>query len=440
MALLLASLLGCGRAREDGARPPGGAPRDAARGASPGADAGAGRGGRGGAVARAPAVAVASAVLEDVPVYLEAIGTVTPLQSVVVRPRVDGELLRVFFQEGQRVRRGDLIATIDSRPFAVVLAQAEGALARDQATLANARVDRERYQALVSEGSIAAQQRDMQESRVRELEATVKADQGVVAGARLNLAYTRLEAPFDALAGLRRVDPGNLVHASDPEGIVALTQVEPIAVVFPIPEDELPAVLRHVRAGDPLPAEAYDRDGRTRLGSGNLSATDNQIDSATGTVKLKAQFANQDGALFPSQFVNVKLLIDTLRGAVVVPSSAVQRGTQGAFVYVVKEDRTVALRPVTPGPTVGEKVAITSGLESGTTVVIDGADKLREGSSVTVSAPGGRGDRSQERRGGAGAGGDAPARRPGDGAAERPGRTPGSNGAGSARGGAPGAP
>ena len=337
---------------------------------------------RANAASRAIPVAVAPVRTGDIQVYLNGLGTVTPNNSVTVRTRVDGELIKVLFREGQMIKADAALAEIDPRPYQVQLTQAEGQMARDQALLKNAQVDLKRYQMLFTQDSIAKQQVDTQEALVRQYQGTVKADQGQIDNARLSLIYCHISAPIGGRLGLRQVDPGNIVHASDPNGLVVINQIQPITVVFTLSEDNLPAVLKRFQVGSALAVEAWSRDGKTKLADGTLLTVDNQIDPTTGTVKLKAEFPNHDNALFPNQFVNARLLVDTERGATVMPSAAVQRGTQGAFVYRVKEDQSVTLRPVRLGPVEGDNVGVESGLAPGDVVVVDGLDKLREGAKI----------------------------------------------------------
>lgn len=339
-------------------------------------------GARGSGGERAIPVTVAAAARADVPVVLDALGTVTSLRTVTVRSRVDGQLLRVNFREGQTVKAGEVLAEIDPRPFQVQLEQAQGQLARDRALLENARLDLERYRTLVAQDAASAQQLDTQQALVRQYEGAVKTDQGQVDNARLQLAYARITAPFSGRLGLRLVDPGNLVRAGDANGLVTITQVQPIGVTFALPEKDLAPVLARYREGKPMTVQALDRDQRQVLASGRLTTLDNQIDLATGTLKMKAEFANADGALFPNQFVNARLRIDLLAGATVVPTAAVQRGAPGTYVYLLQPDGTVALRRIETGPVDGERIVVARGLAPGDRVVIDGVDNLRDGARV----------------------------------------------------------
>jgi multidrug efflux system membrane fusion protein len=334
---------------------------------------------------RSVPVVAATVASADIGVQLEGLGTVTPVATVTVRSRVDGQLMKIHFREGQVVKAGELLAEVDPRPFQVQLAQAEAQLARDQALLKNALVDLERYRVLHRQDSIARQQLDTQEALVRQTEATVKMDQAAIENARLQLTYSRITAPVGGRLGLRQVDVGNMVRAGDAGGLVVITQLQPITVVFSIPEDSLPPVMKKLAAGEKLPVIAFDRAGKTQLAAGVLITADNVIDPATGTVKLKAQFANADLGLFPSQFVNVRMLVDTLRDATVVPVAAVQRGTPGTFVYAVEpQKKVVSVRRIRLGPAQGERVAIEEGLKPGELVVVDGTDRLREGSTVEL--------------------------------------------------------
>ncbi|MBI1753887.1 MAG: MdtA/MuxA family multidrug efflux RND transporter periplasmic adaptor subunit [Acidobacteria bacterium] len=337
-------------------------------------------------------VAVAQARKGDMAVHLTGLGTVTALNNVTVRSRVDGQLVRVAFTEGQMVREGDLLAEIDSRPFRVQLMQAEGQFAKDQAAAQNAQADLRRLEGLVKQGIISRQQLDTQTSSVAQYEAALKSDQAQVENAKLNLTYSRITAPISGRVGLRLVDVGNMVRASDANGLATIAPVQPINVVFAIPADNIQKVLSQSAKGAKLPVEAWDRDLKSRLASGSLAAIDNQVDTATGTVRLKAIFANEDRILFPNQFVNAQLLVDTLKGVVIIPTAAIQRGPQGAFVYAVKPDATVELRVIEPQGTDGDSTAIAKGLSGGETIVVDGLEKLRPGSKVALpKASGGKG-------------------------------------------------
>jgi multidrug efflux system membrane fusion protein len=338
--------------------------------------------GRDGGAGRPVPVLAAAAQTKDVGVYLTGLGTVASLNTVTVRSRVDGQLLRIVFQEGQSVRAGQLLAELDPRPFQVQLMQAEGQRAKDEAVLQNARVDLARYRALLAEDSIARQQVDTQAAAVAQAQASLKSDQAQIESAKLNLSYSRITAPTAGRVGLRQVDVGNIVHAGDTNGIVVITQLQPINVMFTIPADHISQVVPQVHAGQSLTVEAYDRDLRTRLATGKLLAVDNQIDPTTGTVRLKALFPNVDEALFPNQFVNARLLVQTLRGAVTVPTAAIQRSPQSTFVYRIKPDQTVESRNVTVQLSEGDDTVIGSGLAAGDRVVIDGVDKLRPGMKV----------------------------------------------------------
>src|ERR1700751_3365460 len=333
-------------------------------------------GGRGQAGAPVP-VGVSPVEKGDMPVTLNQLGTITPLATVTVKTQINGDLTEVAFQEGQMVKKGDFLAQIDPRPYQVALEQAEGQLAKDQALLKNAQLDLQRYNTLVAQNSVATQARDTQVSLVAQDQAAIKTDQAQVDAQKLNLVYCHIVSPVTGRVGLRQVDAGNYVQTSDPNGIVVVTQLQPISVIFTLPEDNLSEVFKRWHAGAVLPVTAYDRTGVTELDKGTLNTIDNQIGTTTGTVKLRAMFNNEQWILFPNQFVNVQLTVDTMHGVDIVPSAAIQRGAPGAFVYLTKPDHTVAVQKVKLGPTDGQRVAILSGLEPGESIVTDGADPPR---------------------------------------------------------------
>lgn len=352
------------------------------------ARSGRGKAEKGGASRPVPVVASA-ARLGDMNLSLSALGTVTPMNTVTVRSRVDGQLIRIAFSEGQFVKEGDLLAEIDPRPFQVQLMQAEGQLAKDQATHSNALMDQRRLQTLVQQGIISRQQLDTQNTTVDQFAAAMKADQAQVESAKLNLVYSRITAPISGKVGLRLVDPGNMVRATDPTGLAVIAPVQPITVVFTIASDDIQRVLARTGKGSKLPTEAWDRDQRRLLATGTLVAIDNQVDPATGTVRMKALFGNADNALFPNQFVNVRLRVDTLQGVVLVPAAALQRSPQGTFLYLVAPGnsagaRVAEMRPVEVLASEGETAAIGKGLKPGEQVVAEGMEKLRPGAPVTL--------------------------------------------------------
>jgi membrane fusion protein, multidrug efflux system len=346
--------------------------------------------GKGDPNARAVPVVAAPARKGSIDVYIDALGTVTPRNMVVVRTRVDGQLMTVAFREGQDVKAGDLLAQIDPRPFEVMLTQANGQMAHDQAQLKNAQLDLERYRTLLTQDSISKQQVDTQEALVRQYQGTVATDQGAIDNAKLQITYSRITAPISGRVGLRQVDPGNMVHASDSNGLVTIAQVKPMTVIYPVPEDNVPRIVKRTQSGEEVAVDAYDRGGRTKLATGRLLTFDNQIDTTTGTVKLKAEFPNQDGLLFPNQFVNVRMAVETRADATLVPTAGIQRGAPGTFVFLVKQDQTVSVTPVKVGTTEGETTEVLSGVEPGNLVVVDGADKLREGSKIELIDPAAR--------------------------------------------------
>jgi membrane fusion protein, multidrug efflux system len=357
-------------------------------------------------------VGAATVALGNIRVIVNALGTVTPLATVTVQTQISGQLTDVGFTEGLLVNKGDFLAQIDARPYEIAKAQAEGQLAHDQGLLAQARADLKRYQGLVAQNSIALQQADDQAFLVQQYEGTVKLDQAQVDTQALNIAYCHIVSPVTGRIGLRLVDPGNYVQTSSSSSIAVVTQLQPITVIFSVPEDDLPDIMPQYNAGTALQVTAFDRANVRQLAIGKVSAVDSQIDTTTGTVKIRAQFDNTDGALFPNQFVNVQLLVGTLTNVVTVPTAAIQRGSpngqQGSYVYVVKSDNSVTVKPISIGPTDGSMTAVNTGLAAGDQVVIDGADRLREGLHVNVSTldgkpPGGAGGPaagSQGRHGG----------------------------------------
>ena len=322
--------------------------------------------GKGDPNARTVPVVAAPARKGNIAVYIDALGTVTPRSMVVVRTRVDGQLVSVAFREGQDVKAGDLLAQIDPRPFEVMLTQANGQMAHDQAQLKNAQLDLERYRTLLTQDSISKQQVDTQEALVRQYQGTVATDQGAIDNARLQLTYARITAPISGRVGLRQVDPGNMVHASDSNGLVTIAQVKPMTVIYPVPEDNVPRIVRRTQSGEEVAVDAYDRAGKIKLATGRLLTFDNQIDTTTGTVKLKAEFPNQDGVLFPNQFVNIRMAVQTKADATLVPTAAIQRGAPGTFVFLVKQDQTVSVTPVKVGTTEGETTEVDGAQPAGT--------------------------------------------------------------------------
>ena len=334
-------------------------------------------------------VTAATAHKGDIGVYFTGLGAVTPLYTVTVTSRVDGQLMNVYYKEGQTVRKGELLAEIDPRPFEVQLKQAEGQLIKDQANLQNARVDLARYQELIKRNAVAEQTLATQQATVVQDEGIVKTDQAMIDSAKLNLVYSRITAPITGRVGLRLVDPGNIVLTSGNIPLMVLTQIEPISVIFTIAEDQVPAVVKRFRAGQRLQVDAYDRDLKRKLSQGYLLTLDNQIDQTTGTLKLRAIFDNKDDALFPNQFVNARLLVEEKHGVTLVPTAAIQRGTQRTFVYLVKPDNTVTVRDVSLGTTEGDNVEVVSGLVPSDVVVTTGVDKLQEGSKVNAQVSAG---------------------------------------------------
>jgi membrane fusion protein, multidrug efflux system len=389
---------------------------------------GRGRGGGGGGNLGPIPVSVAKAHTASVPVYLNGLGNASAFYTVTVKSRVDGQLMDVNFAEGDFVKEGQVLAQIDPRPYQVQLEQAEGQQARDQALLTNARLDLERYRTLLAQDAVPKQQLDTQVALVAQYEGNLKQDTGNVNNAKLQLTYAKVTAPISGRVGLRLVDPGNIVRAADATGMLVITQLQPIAVLFTIPEDSLPQVIKKVRAGVRLPADAWNRDNSQKLSSGYLATFDNTIDQTTGTSKLKAVFDNSNNELFPNQFVNIRLLVDTLGNQIVVPTVSIQHGQQGSFVYLVHEDSTVEMRVVQTGAFTETDTSIKSGLKVGDQVVIDGTDRLQNGTPVRIRQPGdettgvggdGRGRGASGGRGQGGRGGGRGQGRGGSGGGQR---------------------
>jgi multidrug efflux system membrane fusion protein len=358
-------------------------------------------------VAAVVPVAVATAERRDIPYYLTGLGSVTAYYTVSVKSRVDGELMQVNFKEGQSVQKGELLALIDPRPYQVALDQAQATLFKDQATLRDAKLNYERYKQLLNDsGAMSQQQVDTQQATVDQLDGTVRNDQAAIDSAKLNLVYCHITSPVSGRIGLRQVDPGNIVHANDTNPMFVITQLQPIAVLFTLPEDNLQAVSRQMGKGT-LAVDAYDRDNQTKLAMGSLLTIDNQIDATTGTGKLKAVFDNKDNALWPNQFVNIRLLLDLRKNSTAVPAASIQRGPQGTYVFVVKSDNTVDVRPVTLAFTQDNVAVIASGISPSEVVVTDGQDKLQQGSKIEVRTGAPSGNRSQQALGNNGSGSPA---------------------------------
>nr|WP_265332086.1 efflux RND transporter periplasmic adaptor subunit [Candidatus Magnetaquicoccus inordinatus] len=382
----------------------------------------AGKGGKGEGRGKGGPIPVVTAVVTTgaIPIQLDALGTVTPGQWVVVRSRVDGPLLRYAFKEGELVEAGQLLAEIDAKPFQIQLEQAKGQLLRDQALLANAQRDAQRYRTLLKEDSVSRQQADTQLSLVQQYQGSVQVDQALVESAALQLSYTRITAPITGIAGLHQVDPGNMIRQSDANGLVAIAQIRPIQVLFTLAEDQLPRLLPYWQKGNPLKVILFDRERKNRLAEGKLLTLDNQIDSSTGTVKLKAEFANEEGRLFPNQFVNVSLVLEERPAALLIPSAALQRSRKGTYVFRVQEDQTVTQQMVKPGPVQGEVTAIDEGLQAGEKIVVAGVDKLREGSRIQEPANEGGADKGGGAGGGKAGGEGKKERKGGQGGANEP--------------------
>jgi multidrug efflux system membrane fusion protein len=344
---------------------------------------GGGKGGRGGGAQMTIPVAVAKAEVRDLPILLNGLGSVEAYNTVAVKSRLDGQLIKVNVKEGQEVKEGELLAEIDPRPYEVQLSQAQATLFKDQSALKDARLNLERFQQLYKDGVISKQQFDTQGSLEGQLDGAVRADQAQIDNVKLNLVYTRITAPVSGRIGLRQIDVGNMVHAADPNGLLVITQLQPIAVIFSLPQDNLQAVSQHMNKGR-LSVDAYSRDDQTKIATGSLTTIDNQIDTTTGTAKLKAVFDNRDRSLWPNEFVNVHLLLEVRKNNIVVPSAAIQRGPQGTYVFTVKPDKTAEMRNVTASISQGDFTAISEGLQSGETVVTDGQDKLQPGTKIEI--------------------------------------------------------
>jgi len=374
---------------------------------SPAGNSGGKGGGRGGRGAGTVPVVVAKAVRGNIGEYVTGLGNVTPIYTVTVKTRVDGELMQIHYTEGELVQKGAPLVEIDPRPYQVQLEQAEGALSRDEALLANAKVDLTRYEGLLKQNAVPEQQYATQKALVAQEEGVVKADQGQIDAAKLNITYCHIAAPITGRVGLRLVDPGNIVHAADSTGLIVITQMQPISVIFPIAEDQLPDVLRRFRAGQKLTVDAWDRDQQHKLGTDTLSTLDNQIDQSTGTVRLRADFPNPNDALFPNQFVYARLLVQEKRGVTLIPTAAIQRTTTSTYVYLAKPDSTVTVRDIAIGTTEGDTSQILTGVQPGDEVVMTGVDKLNEGTKVTVQFQGQGGGRGAAGAGTQGAAGQA---------------------------------